>query len=450
MKKMKILNTAYEAIVSSIGQKPHETGGVLFGNTLKGIIQKFVFDKGAYTSSSSYDPNIDFINQEILKAKSEGMDFLGFAHSHPRGFNHLSGDYGDNTGDLGYIKAIFDALPKLKYFFAPIIYSNNDGKKFTFLPYCIERENIEGYKKIPLKIIKQTKGLTGVSKIQGSVNIELMRQSKIVVVGIGGANGICESFIRSGIHHMTLIDYDKVDESNIITQGYFLDEVGQLKTEALKARLLRINPKLQIEIHSNDIFDIKKKRLKTICKNADLLLCMTDSFDAQAYSNKLSLKYQIPSIQAQMYQNGLGGEVSFYVPGLTQYCHRCWLKTRYEAYANGYKNDVNSNNTTNFSITYINSIIGLLGLAIINRNVKNLFGDWFEKNCTSNFLQFRLSPYLDHPHFDSLTDSKAFDSIWYSFNTDKCVDCQNISLKVNSNYKSVKSTKKTRLHEQPS
>ena len=73
--------------------------------------------------------------------------------------------------------------------------------------------------------------------------------AKVIIFGIGGVGSWCaESLVRSGISHITLVDSDYVCESNINRQIMATSEtVGMVKVEALKKRLIEINPYAEIE-----------------------------------------------------------------------------------------------------------------------------------------------------------------------------------------------------------
>ena len=67
-----------------------------------------------------------------------------------------------------------------------------------------------------------------------------------VRVGIAGAGGLGSNcamhLVRSGVKHITIADFDVVNESNLNRQFFFRDQIGQKKVEAIKANLLRIEP----------------------------------------------------------------------------------------------------------------------------------------------------------------------------------------------------------------
>ena len=146
--------SAYEHILETVGTFKPESGGILLGNPINYMVQKFVFDKNGNNFSYGYDPDVDFLN-EVLKREWEenNLDFLGFIHYHPRGVEHLSGDHGDGIGDLGYIKKIFNAMPTLNKILVPIVYSNYDSKGFRIFPYFSDRTSGHKYQIARLKIV---------------------------------------------------------------------------------------------------------------------------------------------------------------------------------------------------------------------------------------------------------------------------------------------------------
>ena len=82
----------------------------------------------------------------------------------------------------------------------------------------------------------------------GSEVMERMAQKRVIIFGVGGVGSWCvESLVRSGIHKLTIVDSDRVSITNINRQLMATTKtVGQVKVEALKERLLTINPSVEI------------------------------------------------------------------------------------------------------------------------------------------------------------------------------------------------------------
>ena len=83
----------------------------------------------------------------------------------------------------------------------------------------------------------------------GSDAMERLSSIKVIIFGVGGVGSWCaESLVRSGISHLTVVDSDRVCITNINRQLMAtVKTVGQVKVEALKERLLTINPMAEID-----------------------------------------------------------------------------------------------------------------------------------------------------------------------------------------------------------
>lgn len=76
---------------------------------------------------------------------------------------------------------------------------------------------------------------------------EYLNRGKVAIAGLGGlGSNVAMALARIGVGHLHLIDFDRVDLTNLNRQQYFLEHVGMYKTDALKSLLLRINPYLNI------------------------------------------------------------------------------------------------------------------------------------------------------------------------------------------------------------
>ncbi len=82
----------------------------------------------------------------------------------------------------------------------------------------------------------------------GTERLERVMEKHIIIFGIGGVGSWCaESLVRSGIQHLTIVDSDRICITNINRQLHATSRtVGEVKTDALKNRLLEINPSAEI------------------------------------------------------------------------------------------------------------------------------------------------------------------------------------------------------------
>ena len=82
----------------------------------------------------------------------------------------------------------------------------------------------------------------------GKEKMNQLTEIKVIIFGIGGVGSWCaESLVRTGIRHITIVDSDRICITNINRQLHATTKtVGEVKTEALKKRLLEINPLAEI------------------------------------------------------------------------------------------------------------------------------------------------------------------------------------------------------------
>ena len=82
----------------------------------------------------------------------------------------------------------------------------------------------------------------------GKEAMEALAEKRVIIFGVGGVGSWCaESLVRTGIRHLTIVDFDHVDVTNVNRQLMATTKtVGQVKVDALKERLLSINPSAEI------------------------------------------------------------------------------------------------------------------------------------------------------------------------------------------------------------
>ena len=82
----------------------------------------------------------------------------------------------------------------------------------------------------------------------GDEAMSRIAEKRVIIFGVGGVGSWCaESLVRSGIRKLTLVDSDRVCITNINRQLMATTKtIGQVKVDALKERLLTINPSAEI------------------------------------------------------------------------------------------------------------------------------------------------------------------------------------------------------------
>ncbi|MCO4780699.1 MAG: tRNA threonylcarbamoyladenosine dehydratase [Candidatus Cloacimonetes bacterium] len=139
----------------------------------------------------------------------------------------------------------------------------------------------------------------------GSEQLEVLNQSHVMVIGLGGVGGFAaESICRAGVGKMTIVDGDTVDLSNKNRQLIALDSTeGQNKAHALANRLKDINPDLKINI-VDEYLDITNMR-DLLNREYDFLIEAIDTVAPKFHVIKQSYENRRPFVSAM----GAGGKL---------------------------------------------------------------------------------------------------------------------------------------------
>jgi tRNA A37 threonylcarbamoyladenosine dehydratase len=100
-------------------------------------------------------------------------------------------------------------------------------------------------------------------RLIGEQAMKEMCRKKIVIIGLGGVGSyVMEALARAGIGHLILVDFERIEKSNINRQILALHStIGMYKTQAAYDRIKDINPEIHVDIHN--IF-VDKDNIKDI------------------------------------------------------------------------------------------------------------------------------------------------------------------------------------------
>lgn len=94
----------------------------------------------------------------------------------------------------------------------------------------------------------ENKFTTRTALILGEDGIKKLQNSHVLVIGVGGVGSFCaEALVRAGVGNITIVDYAKVEVTDINRQlPGLISTLGKDKVEVVKERLLDINNNLNI------------------------------------------------------------------------------------------------------------------------------------------------------------------------------------------------------------
>lgn len=261
-KSYMITEEVFSQIRETVGSHISETGGIL-GSSNGKHIDHFYFDKTAEVTGATYEPDCNELNPVIQKWYEEGIEFVGFIHSHPRGAIKPS-----NPDNL-YTKKIMEAF-EMEYFVSLIVQVHRSlkGKKAKLFAYgyyladpCryfefgrVDETN-SGFEfpAIDLDADRNCSYQETLAKKYPFSKDELNERNKelfpanvlarktLVVFGTGGSIGFVLDMARSGVTNFILVDGDKFEPHNMSNQRVTYSDIGKSKVEVLREQILNIN-----------------------------------------------------------------------------------------------------------------------------------------------------------------------------------------------------------------
>ncbi|MBQ3509955.1 MAG: thiamine biosynthesis protein ThiF [Peptococcaceae bacterium] len=114
----------------------------------------------------------------------------------------------------------------------------------------------------------------------GEVLFQKFSTASVAVCGLGGLGShIAVALARAGVGRLILIDFDRVDVSNLHRQQYKASQTGRYKTEALTENLKEIAPYLQVHAVTERICE---ENLVSLLSGADVVCEAFDDAEAKA------------------------------------------------------------------------------------------------------------------------------------------------------------------------
>ena len=155
-----------------------------------------------------------------------------------------------------------------------------------------------------------------------------IKNAKVFVAGVGGLGSISSYYLTAaGVGHLTIVDKDKVDCSNLNRQIiHWTEDIGEWKTASGRRKLESLNPHATIHAIQTEITEDNCEELVGDCS---IIVDAMDNMKGRRVLNATSLKMGIPYVYGGVHQ--LDGMATVFIPGKTP-CLEC-VFPRYETEA---------------------------------------------------------------------------------------------------------------------
>lgn len=140
---------------------------------------------------------------------------------------------------------------------------------------------------------------------------ERIMRGRALVIGVGGLGSPAALYLATaGIGHLTLVDHDTVDLTNLQRQiAHTEARVGQPKVESARQALLAINPELKITAWAERA---EAARLNVLVADADVVLDCSDNFPTRQALNAACVRHGVPLVSGAAIR--FDGQLAVYNP----------------------------------------------------------------------------------------------------------------------------------------
>ena len=146
-----------------------------------------------------------------------------------------------------------------------------------------------------------------------------LKSAKVLILGAGGLGSPIGMYLAAaGVGKIGIVDFDELSYSNLQRQVmYSTNDVGHLKTELAKQRMLEINPNVEVTIYNERL---TRDNAFEILKDYDVIADGTDNFATRYLVNDACVMIGKPFVYGSILR--FDGQVSFFDPK-TGPCYRC-------------------------------------------------------------------------------------------------------------------------------
>lgn len=163
------------------------------------------------------------------------------------------------------------------------------------------------------------------SRSKGILEVSALKNNKIVIIGLGSfGSQISIELAKAGIENFSLFDFDRVELHNLARHTCFLNDLGRLKTDAIRDAILGKNPYAKVATFPINILEARDI-LESELSNSDLVICGTDNNQSRFLLSELLVKHKKTCIFGRAITRAEGGDVFIYRPGGP--CYNCLIRS---------------------------------------------------------------------------------------------------------------------------
>ena len=167
------------------------------------------------------------------------------------------------------------------------------------------------------------------SRNSGILETDAMRGKHVVILGCGSVGSLVAlELARAGVGSFFLADADVMEYHNLCRHQCGIEDVGDYKVNAVRRRILQINPMAEVATFNGIVQNAPKDELDAFCADAvTLFVGCADNRNADVYANRIASYYGASFLSIGFWERAFAGELFYHIPSRGMPCYRCALGT---------------------------------------------------------------------------------------------------------------------------
>lgn len=164
------------------------------------------------------------------------------------------------------------------------------------------------------------------SRNTGILESDMMLKTGAMFIGCGSVGSLAAlELAKAGVGRFLLIDNDILGYHNLCRHQCGVKDVGKLKTQALKERILQVNPTAKVVMQNMQVQDVPLSVFDDFCDKDTIVIGGADNREGDLYANKIAKEVGMPFMSLGMWERAFAGEIFYCLPeGMPDYSDFVW------------------------------------------------------------------------------------------------------------------------------
>lgn len=163
------------------------------------------------------------------------------------------------------------------------------------------------------------------SRNTGILETKKMMDKSAIILGCGSVGSLVAlELARSGVGTFLLVDTDIVEYHNICRHQCGISEVGEYKVDAVKKRILNINPSARVITRKAIVQNLSQRDFEDVySESGTILIGCADNRQADVYANMVAARLGASFVSIGFWERALAGEIFYWMPNRRMPCYGC-------------------------------------------------------------------------------------------------------------------------------